>query len=548
MTYLNVQTDKQNIDSTLSFIEKEIKKRKIEDKNIGPFLLYSEELILQLIDCSKKKNNTLHIRISGKKKNVRAQFSCSGKELVFTENPMAKDLIDKAEFDEEQTIALSKMIIKANSDKINIRYKKGINIAQLNSSEKSHRSVSLLVWMLSGLLFGFLLKKIGNSTVINVSSDVFSTVSDMFMNAVKMLVTPLVFFLIADSISGFSDVSVFGKIGGKIVGTFIGLSVIALSIAFAIISVIKPGNPELISDLARFLQTTETTSPVSVSFLKTISDFIPSGFVSAFVNQNMTQIIFLAIFSGLASGKIGQYSEKVQSFFTIGASFFSKLIETVIKTLKPVCFCILANIALTISSSSFFQQFLIMLSIILGLLFLMISYGVFITVVGKLNPFKFFKKIKKAFLVAITTMSGSTTIPTSMQCCEEMGISPKVYSFSIPLGASIGKCSSCMLLMSLTLFITRIVGITLTPISILTLSFTIILLIICSPGIPGASLACLTIILTQLGIPNGAVGYIIGVYTLVESFNTAVNVTGVATTSLIVAKSEKLLNVDKFNS
>lgn len=547
MREIKINAVKSNISKALHLIEDEIKNNGIDESSVNSFLLYSEEILLQLIDCSEKENNTVTVRISGKKKNIRARFSCCGKELTLSGNLIAKDYIDKAEFDDEQTTVISKMILKSNPDRINIRYKRGINIAQLNAAEKSKRSVGLFVWMLSGLLLGFILKVIGNTLLIAASSNIFSMVSTMFMNAIKMLVTPLVFFSIADSITGFSDLGTFGRVGGKVIGTYIGFSILSLFIAFGVFSIIKPGSTALMPDLLPFLNGTVSDS-VSVSLRNTIMSIIPSGFVSAFAEQNMMQIIFIAVLSGIVSGKLGQHSEKVQSFFSIGNSFFSELIAMVIKTLKPVCLCMMADVALSLSASSFVQQLIVILCIVSGCLAIWIIYGIAIALISKINPFIFLKKIRKAFFVAFTTMSSSATIPTSMQCCDDMGISPKVYSFSIPLGATINMNASCMFLMTITLFIAGIMGIQMSIPLLITEGLTILLLAVSAPGIPGAALACLTIILSTLGVPSGAVGYIMGIYTITDGLLTAGNILGDAVTSLIVAKSENFLDEKKLRS
>lgn len=547
MTQYKFQANRQEISKIIIQIENEIIKRGIPESSKGSFLLYSEEILLQLIDCNDNKNKNINVKIYGRKKNIHARFSCSGKELILKGDFLGEGYIQKAEFDDEQTVAISKMILKANSDRINVRFKKGINIAQLNATSKSQRSISLLEWMLAGLILGFIIKLIGNTNLTAASSSFFSMVSTMFMNAVKMLVTPLVFFSIADSITGFSDVGSFGRVGGKVVFTYLGFSVLSLFVSAGVFSLIHPGSTALLPDLANFLQNTETTAPAAVSLKDTITDIVPSGFVSAFVDQNMTQIIFIAILAGLASGKMGQYSEKIQSFFTVGNSLFSQLIAMVVKTLKPVSCCMLADIAISISASSFVQQFVTILCILISIATLIVLYSLFIAIVGKINPFKFFAKFKKAIFVALTTMSSSATIPTSMQCCDDMGISPKVYSFSIPLGATINMNATCIFLMTIPLFIARIMGIQLSAVSILTLGCTILMLAVSSPGIPGAALACLTIIFAQIGIPSGAVGYIIGIYTLVDGILTAVNVMGDSVTTLVVAKSEKMLDESKLS-
>lgn len=542
MTQFKIKAEKQNIDEAISSIEKEIKTRQIPQNNVGSFLLYSEEILLQLIKNSEKKDNTINIRITGKKDRVKANFTSTGKELVLDETFLAKDLFEKAEFDDEQTIIISKMILKANSDKINVHYKKGINYAQINSTAKVQKSAGLIIWMFGGILLGLIIRLIGNSGITGFSSELFSLVSTMFMNAIKTLVTPLVFFSIADSVTGFSDVGAFGRIGGKVVASYIIFSIIALFVSAGTFFVLKPGDISLAPELIAFIGKAETqVSTASVSLIDTISDIVPSGFVSAFSGQNMTQVIFLAVLAGFASGKLGNHSESVQSFLSAGNSLFSKLIAIVVKTLKPVCACMMASVSLTLSTNSIVQQFKVILCILIALGVMFVLYTLFIAIVGKQNPLSFFTKFKKAFVVAFTTMSSSATIPTSMQCCDDMGVSPKVYSFSIPLGSTINMNGTCIFMLMITLFFSRVMGVTITLSNLIPLIFTTLLLAVSAPGIPGAAIACLAILLNQLGIPAGAVGYCMGIYTITDGILTAVNVTGDAVVTYVVSKSEHML-------
>ena len=145
-------------------------------------------------------------------------------------------------------------------------------------------------------------------------------------------------------------------------------------------------------------------------------------------------------------------------------------------------------------------------------------------------------------------MCSSDLLPTSAKQCDELGVSNKVYSFSLPLGATINMDGTVITLIITSLFMAKIFGATITGGMLLSLFISIMVLSIGSPGVPGGALICITLLLPTIGVPAEAVSIIMGLYPIVSMMQTTVNVTGDATVTAIVARNEKLLNMEKFNS
>ena len=133
-------------------------------------------------------------------------------------------------------------------------------------------------------------------------------------------------------------------------------------------------------------------------------------------------------------------------------------------------------------------------------------------------------------------------------CTEKMGIAPKISNFSIPLGATINMDGTCIYLCVLGLFLARAYGVNVPLSSMLSVALTIILLSLGAPGVPGAGLVCLSVVLNALNVPTEAIGLVIAINPVLEMFTTASNTTGDVAAALIVAKSENQLDVEKFNS
>ena len=149
-------------------------------------------------------------------------------------------------------------------------------------------------------------------------------------------------------------------------------------------------------------------------------------------------------------------------------------------------------------------------------------------------------------LASFSLASSNAAMPFNMKSCQRLGISSKIYSFSIPLGATVNMDGSCIYMAVAGLFLARVFGIQIGWSELFSMVFSIIVLSIGAPGIPGAGLVCLSVLLTQIGVPAEALSLVMGIDSLLGMFRTAVNSTGDVAVSLIVAKSEKLIDTEKY--
>ena len=180
---------------------------------------------------------------------------------------------------------------------------------------------------------------------------------------------------------------------------------------------------------------------------------------------------------------------------------------------------------------------------------MLIVYGLAILIVGRLNPLTFFKKNLEGMVTSFSLCSSSAMMPVNMRICtEKMGISPKVSSFSIPLGATVNMDGSCINLTMSALFLAKMYGINVPTSTLISMAVTIILLSVGSPGVPGAGLVCIAVVLRCIGCPLEAVGLIMTVYPFVDLLITMSNTTGDMAATLVVAKSEHLLDERVFKS
>jgi Na+/H+-dicarboxylate symporter len=197
------------------------------------------------------------------------------------------------------------------------------------------------------------------------------------------------------------------------------------------------------------------------------------------------------------------------------------------------------------------------LSSLLGLIFTTIAsfmimlciYGLILLIIGRLNPITFYKNIREGMLTSFTLSSSNAAMPINMRICtEKLGISPRVSNFSIPLGATVNMDGGCITLSVMSLFLAKMNGVTVDPSTIAPLAITIILLSLGAPGVPGAIIVCTGVVLNQLNCPIESINFVLAVLAFNDMFSTMTNTTGDMAVTTVVAKTEKLLDKDKYYS
>lgn len=186
---------------------------------------------------------------------------------------------------------------------------------------------------------------------------------------------------------------------------------------------------------------------------------------------------------------------------------------------------------------------------VLGLACMIALYCLILTLVGRLNPLTFLRKYAPTMLTCFTLSSSSASMPFNLRACQDtLGVSPKVCSFSIPLGAAVNMDGTCIYLAVASLFLARVYGIELGGADLSMMFFSIFLLSVGAPGIPGSALVCLSVLLVQVGIPVEAVSLIMGIDPFFSMLRAMSNCTGDVVASVVVAKSEKMFDAEVYNA
>ena len=534
---------------TLDFLENALGELGIQHKEVLRTVLLAEELLPQLLQHADP-NATLRVHVKRLWGNTSVSFRVPGSAFDPISDDWGEMSLDELEEGDAQQ-AIRSILLKSQGDRLKISHKNAVNHVRILVGQPQK---SRLLWtigaLFAGLLFGLCMNYVFPAALSDVLGYyLLNPVKTMFMNALQIIIGPVVFFSIVSCIAQFKDLAELGRIAVKITGVYLATTVVAVLLSIGLSCAIQPGQVGFALSLGSGIDAVSVDTTVDTSIRTAIMNIVPSNFVRPFLESDTLQIIFLAVLCGVAVGMIGKYAPLLQDFFEACNALFLT-ITTLISSLIPLAvFCSTALMIVETGSASLLSVLGFVGTCLLSIACMLVFYGLLVFLLGRLNPLTFFRKNREGMLTSLTLSSSSAAMPTNMDICtKKMGVSPKVCSFSIPLGATINMDGSCIFLVTAGLFLARAYGVTVPGSALVSLCITIIMLSLGCPGVPGAALVCLGVVLKALGVPIEAIGLVMGVNPILDMFITMNNTTGDMAATLIVAKSEDLVDLETYRS
>ena len=538
------------ISISIAFLKKNLENTKLDKKEALKVELLCEESILKLKKYMLDDGN-LDICIKRVFGGTVLELKTKGElipELSEGGNiSYAANVLDN----EDDEIDTGFLILKANDNIVKYSHRDGSNIIKIKLGKDERSTMYLTLFSLvSAVILGFIFRAFVPEIVTNGLCDyLLSPIKTMFINALKIVVGPVVFFSIVTCISGFTNMAELGKIGAKVMALYTTTTVIAVIVGFQMFNIINPGQEGMALESSVKLAQVNVDTSADTSILSTIINIVPSNLLKPFVETDTLQIIFLAVLLGAAAGMIGNYSRVIQDIFEACNELFLTVTTLIAKLIPLAVFCAIFVMVCQTGSDSLVAMFGMAGTDVLAFGCMMIVYGLLILIIGRINPLIFYKKNWSGMITAFSLSSSNAAMPTNMKICtNKLGISPKVCNFSIPLGATVNMDGVSIHLAIASMFLAKVYGVEIPSSALVSLILTIVMLSLGAPGVPGSSLVCLGVILQQLGVPIEAIGLIMGVDSLLDMFRTVSNTTGDMAVTLIVAKSENLLDMEKYLS
>lgn len=539
--------DKQFLPDALSFIHATLEQLGLKRKLAQKVELLSEETLVMLAGQAPE-GAELQVQVRRVLGDASVSFSVPG-EKFDPYRGAGEAVLDMDALLSEDTIR--SILLHSHGEKYKYQHKNGVNRVRILSGQSERNTTTATFIALGlGLLLGLLAKQVFPQLITEgLCTYLLDPIKTMFMNALKIIIAPVVFFSIVTCFSQFNSLAEFGKLGAKVVGIYLLTTLIAVTLGIGLAVLLKPGAWGFALAGGVEAAAVEVDTNVDSGILQMIVNIVPSNFLSPFLESNTLQIIFLAVLCGIALGMIGQYSATLKELFESFNSLFLTVTTLITKLIPLAVFASVALIVIELNEDSLFSVLGACGVYSLAVVGMLCVYGLVTLLIGRLNPLVFFRKAWEGMLTSFTLSSSSAAMPTNIRVCtDKLGISPRVANFSIPLGATINMDGACLYMTVLAVFLARAYGIEIPTAGLVTLGITSILLSLGAPGVPGAALICLGIVLESVGVPVEAIGLVMAVNPILDMVDTMSNTTGDMTAALIVANSEKLLDLERFQS
>lgn len=363
----------------------------------------------------------------------------------------------------------------------------------------------------------------------------------IFLNMIKMIVVPMVFFSITAGVASLGDLKKLRNIGVKVVGLYALTSALCVGLGLIMANIINPGKG---FDLTALSQSTDYEAQAMPSIIDTLIDMFPSNIFTSFTNTNMLQIIVFSVFLGVALIMMGKEGERLLAGVQSCANAMYK-ITAIVMEFSPIGVCALLADSVGAYGLKIFGPLgkLILTVYASDVILVLLMYIPMVALLARFPVKKWLQGIWKVWVVTASTTSSSGSLPiTTSVTNDEFGVSSELSSFSLPLGATINMNGGCIYYAAAIVMTAQIYGMNLTPSALVNIIISTVLVAMGCPGVPGGAIIMTTILLTNMGLPLEIVGLIAGIFRLIDMANTTFNVTGDVVTTMVVARSEGMMH------
>lgn len=390
--------------------------------------------------------------------------------------------------------------------------------------------IAFVIAIILGLIFGDSIK-------------VLQPLGDLFLRLIKFIIAPLVLATLVIGVASIGDPKSLGRVGSKTIGYYLITTGIAIIIGLGTAFLISPGKGLTIETPSSDVEINETEGVV-----QTFLNIVPENPFTALAEGDILQIIFFAIFLGLAITIIGKKADPVYHFFESFAEIMMKITGIIMKFAPIGILGLIAPVIGEYGPKVLLPLLKIIIAVAIAcLLHSIIVYSLSVKLFANMKPLTFFKGISPAALVAFSTASSAATLPVTIKNTQEnLGVSNKISSFVLPLGATINMDGTAIYQGVAVIFIAQFYGIDMTVLQLTTVVITTVLASIGTAGVPGAGMIMLAMVLSAIGLPLEGIALIAGIDRILDMFRTSINIVGDASAAVVVAGTENEIDRNAF--
>ena len=368
-------------------------------------------------------------------------------------------------------------------------------------------------------------------------------IGDIFIRLLMMLIVPLTFFTLISGITKLENLRSFRTIGSLTIIYYLASSLFSAALGLVTGLIIKPGK-----NAVGILETGTKVAEADFNFIDNLVSWFPKNPIKAMTEGNMLQIIIFSIILGLSLLAMEQKGKNLTKIFHDGADLMITVTEFVMKTAPYGIMALVANMVASIGKDMLAEvgRFIMADFAAMGLL-LVVFYPPLIKFISRLNPIRFYRNISPAMLVAGSTTSSGATLPVSMTAAEDnLGISEKVWGFTLPLGVTVNMNGMAASIGVISVFAANLYGVPITPALILQIVFLGLVLSVGTAGVKGGGIVMSGILLQTLNMPLTLIPILASIWPVIDIGHTTCNVTGDLVGTTIVSSRMKLINPEIF--
>lgn len=523
-----------------------IEKLKLSNENIAQTAASAEQI---LGEWGADSRNILQIRLAVEETLLKYQ-EVFGAEAVFVRKDtrhfkrlrlelcVAGERYDPFDAEEEQSSEVLRGLLANMGVVPTWQYKNGENRVVFTPRKKKRSQMASLVLAAAlAILCGGLCRLMPEGVRTFLADELTGPLFNRFMGLLSAIAGPMVFLSVAWGIYSIGDLAAMGRIGKRMIGRFMLMTVLltlpACAAALPLFDLRSGGSG--LFDFSELFQM--------------ILDIIPENFFTPFAEGNPLQIIFVAVLIGMAMLILGNKATVAASFVEQSNYIVQLIMEAVSAFVPLFVFGSIFNMILANDFWILGSAYKLILAMLLGDGILLAAYLMLVCVKRKVHPAVLTRKMMPTFLIALTTASSSAAFGINMECCEkDLGIDRRIVNFGVPLGQVIFMPGVSVMFLAVGLCMAEIYGVTVSPVWMATACIIAIVLAVAAPPIPGGALTCYTILFVQLNIPLEAIAVTIALNVILEFAATAVNLFCLQAELVELAAGLDLLDVERLRA
>ncbi|MBQ9390074.1 MAG: dicarboxylate/amino acid:cation symporter [Synergistaceae bacterium] len=536
------KADDCGLAEALGFIREQLGAMKLKTKDSLRTELMCEETLLTLINHSDF-SGTGYLRVNIRKVfgDVIIDLAVPGNEFEFL-SPADVSVLKSNDDILNSYGAIRRLVLRPFTHYMSYRHSGDFNTVSIKAVQSYYSGLyRTLTALFLAVASGLALRSFAPESVcMAVNNNILVPVRTVFLNGLGMCAVPIVFCSVMSCVADMGGLSGIKKTCGTLFKYFVICKIIGLIVGLCSIYIFRPGTGVNIP-----LTSGETVNVKSVSLIGMFTDLVAGNIFRPFLEGNMLQLIVLAFMAGFAVSVTD--AKCVRKFSGEVDMIFMKIMGFFLKFIVPVMFCSAASMIIVTGTGTLSSLAGIICTVIGGHIVTAIALCFLVKFSAKLSPLTMLRKSAPMLITAFSTCTSTAAIPDGLKSCAAMGISPSLYSFSIPLATSVNKVYSAAYYVTIVISASNLYGINIPPVSIIMLILMSSLMSIATPSIFGAGLITLSVLFSEFGCPVEFIGIVVPIDILTDFTATVLVCLGHIVCTLLAASSGNLIDREQYN-